>query len=264
MSDAWRELLSDPDPDIRSLGTGLYTYSLYKDGARYSHGSFAQYAPVEARTSIPAYIEELRRFTSGELPPRFDYAAFRIQHVRNGLYDPKRCKVEEARDRPEALTGDGGYRTSFTTPADPRYGGHARTLASKYGCMRMHDPVRGDAFYVAVLSADGNAWVWTKTEPLGWGAKASEYDLGEDSFFESSYDQDEARRELLKNDGPDYDDYMAEAMGFFEGADAGMQHYEDAPPTGGRGLDDSVHGGAPLDADDRYRDADGNGLCPPF
>lgn len=191
----WAQMFYSSDPKVREFAQDLYVYSFYRNGLQFTNGSFAHLAPIEARTELPGYVDELRLIQDRSVVnSNISGINFEYQFLRNHLNDDNVCWTIR-RGLTPYLDKDGNAVQSFYTTESSKSADYMYDLATKKGCFKaFHNgqPI----FYIAVDNQDGTIQ-WVKTTPLGWGYKSSEYNNEIDAFdLVSVYDQNRVRNNL--------------------------------------------------------------------
>ncbi len=185
--------------ELRQLGVELFKHCFYRNGFAFSVDTFAHLAPAEARLFFPGYMdmfEQMKKPMSAE-----DYKEFRVQYLRNHLYDSRVCGVR-SKGAQLRLIENGEIMGIITLPnknyLDSRYGdnkydwyftevnGHTegRAAFAQYSGDKL-------LYYVkASYNKETGETTYVLTTPLGWDKKATEYSAKEDAFaMLSIYDQ---------------------------------------------------------------------------
>lgn len=194
----WATMFYSKHEDVRELAKGLYIYSFFRNGLQFTDGSFAHLAPIEARTSIAGYVDELHDMSDGNLSLDDTQAhRFRMQFLRHNLRNPNICKpLRWKYERMHPYKARGKALDAFEV-APGEDGSQQRelynymvNLAKTRGCFETTENKKA-IYYVAVPAGD-NVYHWYRTTPLGWGYKAHEYDNSKAaSAIESIFNQDD-------------------------------------------------------------------------
>ena len=80
-----------PIRELRDLALDLFKYCFFRNGFRFSSGTFAHLAPAEARLMFPGYVQMLDAMQGRFLPEFYDN--FEMQFVRNNMYDKRFCQT---------------------------------------------------------------------------------------------------------------------------------------------------------------------------
>ena len=202
----WQQMFYSKDADIRELALDLFKYCYFRNGFRFSSGTFAHLAPAEARLFFPGYIEMLESMQDG-LDAK-TYKGFEHQFVRNNLYDKRFCRtVPVSTIKPDYRDPDGTPRDHITIKYRSKMDEAHRSAFSWYFGQDADNDKPRTAFVITQKTPEGIRYLYymkvsdndvlgestyALTTPLGWKDKAVEYSATEPGVtMPSVFDQSE-------------------------------------------------------------------------
>lgn len=207
----WQQMFYSKDEDIRRLALDLFKYSYFRNGFRFSSGTFAHLAPAEARLFFPGYIEMLESMQDG-LDAKV-YKNFEHQFVRNNLYDKRFCRtVPVSTIKPDYRDPSGVPKDRITIKYRSKMDeAHRDAFEWYFGQDEDSDKPR-TAFVITQKTPEGFRYLYymkvadndvlgestyALTTPLGWKDKAVEYSATEPGVtMPSVFDQSEVAEAL--------------------------------------------------------------------
>lgn len=184
----WETLFYSPEQELHDFAIDLFKYCYYRNGFRFTSGSFAHLAPLEARLSVPGYKETLDAMLSDTFNENFKFENFRIQFLRNNLWDRNVAQTPSKKQpKPKWLSKSGAPLEGFDMPTEEA--NWEPDVLSKFlndyswyykngkprQAIKLWTKDRHPIFYILHNTNNGMAH-YVAVEPLGWGSLASEYD----------------------------------------------------------------------------------------
>lgn len=216
----WQQLFYAKNEDgtnndeLQQLALDLFKYCYFRNGFRFTNGSFAHLAPAEARLMFPGYIEMLRSMLQGMQVG--DYSNFEIQFLRNNLYSSRFCRTIPMQDaKPSGWNNHGEAPETLTMQYKSAMDDTHRKAYSAYFNDGENTPI--NAFLITKKTENGKLQylyyiktsdndvkresTYTLVTPLGFNDKAVEYSATEGGLeMQSAYDQgDVAKAVKTKN-----------------------------------------------------------------
>lgn len=193
-----------PIQELRQLALDLFRYCYYRNGFRFGQDTFAHFAPVEARTEWPGFIDMLEELSTDDNT----FAGFEIQYIRNMMHDRRYCPIKSSRSSfPIGIKNqDGSLKESFEMPIQEDI-----TLQdpSTYDIYYINGEPRAafcipysfnggkiEYYYYVRTNFDGQKATYVRTTPLGWADRAVEFAADMDSvYMPSVFNQEQVARE---------------------------------------------------------------------
>lgn len=217
----WQQLFNaqnedgTPNHELRELALDLFKYSYFRNGFRFSDGTFAHLAPAEARLEFPGYVEMLEDMQVSTSV--MDFNNFELQFIRNNLYDRRFCQTvpTEVRKPDGWMDKDGNpaevltikYRSKMSDANQKAYewyfaGNDERETPRTAFVITQRQSGGGfrHLYYMKVSDNDvtGES-TYMLTTPLGWKDRAVEYSAKENGVsMPSVFEQEDVAMQLRR------------------------------------------------------------------